>query len=344
MGSQYMSQVAIDEKADSRWSALIPFQYENLKISYGSRPVGFRFSKHIVNIEGYFQSIEINSCGEASTLDLAKTKAVAELIERTAMWQWCKESDGSSIKTSNGWAAHQTMNEAKMNAVFERVERDAVLAQWYFKKPFFEIDLATLPDELQSWTKEELSQSEFPQLRVLLSTEGLGPSITCIFMNADGFGVSSHSSGLSIKASIESAIAEACRVAHHTLRRSFWKDSLRLKTSDISTRVAPGAHAVYYAYHEAFPAWMFGPVQSWFEASQYWKNRIEQFQKEIASEFQFNSILTQPLHVGYATHPDCLELLWGPTTHKHTLEIKANKRFAAFLSEGTINTKPHIVS
>jgi ribosomal protein S12 methylthiotransferase accessory factor YcaO len=76
--------------------------------------------------------------------------------------------------TSNGWAAHPSEAQAKLNAIFELVERDAVLAQWYSKTPFLRLTSAEFPENLQRWASTELAISEYPELIVLFSTEGLG--------------------------------------------------------------------------------------------------------------------------------------------------------------------------
>ena len=78
---------------------------------------------------------------------------------------------------------------ARSNAIFELIERDAVLSQWYSAIPFLEVSPKELPSQIQDWAVDELCRSEFPILKILFSTEGLGPSITCVLMNQKGFGV-----------------------------------------------------------------------------------------------------------------------------------------------------------
>ena len=325
------------------WWQSLPFAYQDFKISIGSRPVGFRFSQSIVNIEAKFQDTFLLTCGEASDQSLATTKALAELLERTAMKEWSTKNPQFKIKSSNGWAAHQSKEDARLNAIFERVERDAVLAQWYSKAPFFQIANESLPQDVQEWANAELSQSEFSLLRILISTQGIGPSVTCILMNEAGFGVTAHAAKSDLKESIESAIAEACRAAHHYLRRSFWSDSLKLKFSDHSEKIQPGAHAVYYAYHEPLPLWMFGEEMSWAEANQYWREKIETFVSHELSRFSFQCVVKHPLFIGYATHPEIFEIIWGPTDPAVVSKMTKGRR-SSFLNERTLNLKPHIVS
>ncbi len=327
---------------NEHWWQSLPFTYQDLKISYGTRPAGFRFSQSIVNIEATFQDVPLLTCGEADTKYLATTKALAELIERTAMKEWSAKNPHLSIKSSNGWAAHQSREDALTNAVFERVERDAVLAQWYSQTPFLQIANQSLPQNILDWSNAELSQSEFPILKILISTRGIGPSITCVLMNETGFGVTGHATKPSLKDGVESAIAEACRAAHHYLRRSFWKDSLKLKSGESSNKIQPGAHAVYYAYHEPLPRWMFGDQTIWVEAVQHWEARIEAFISGEFHNFSFQSVIENPVFVGYVTHPEMFEVIWGPTDSTVVLPMAERRRFPLSITE--LNLKPHIVS
>lgn len=329
----------------SEWWRSLPFEYQSLKLTAESRPAGFRFSKHIVNIEAGFRNTHFLVCGEADSQEQAVTKAVAELLERTAMKSWVDENPHLGIENSNGFAAHGTEDLAREAAIFERVERDAVLAQWYSATPFLEIAPETLPSKLRNWSASELAQSEFPNLKILLSTQGLGPSITCILMNRDGFGVSGHSTKADLLESIESAVSEACRAAHLYLRRSCWSESLSLKSEAHNARkVKPGAHALYYAYHEPFPAWMFRREMSWIEAERLWANRMQTFAETEMPNFSFQALLREPLVVGFAHSSDCFDLTWGPCDPARILSSSANKRFASPINERSLNRQPHIVS
>ncbi|MGE0525470.1 MAG: YcaO-like family protein [Bdellovibrionales bacterium] len=261
------------------------------------------------------------------------------------MKNWLDENSHLEIENSNGFAAHVTEDLARQAAIFERVERDAVLAQWYTATPFLLIAPETLPIKLQAWRSSELAQSEFPNLRILLSTQGLGPSVTCVLMNREGFGVSGHSTNANLLEAIEGAIAEACRAAHLYLRRSFWSDSLLLRSEQHDVhKVKPGAHALYYAYHEPFPIWMFGREMSSNEAKGFWKERMQVFAQKAMPNFSFQVLLREPLAVGFAHSSDCFELTWGPCDPARILSSSANKRFASPISERSLNRQPHIVS
>lgn len=322
----------------------LPFQYQDLNITKSTRPLGFRYSKYIISVQALIDNHNISSCGEAQTLELATTKAIAELVERTSLIMLAGKNASLPYKTSNGWAAHSTEELAKENAFFERIERDAGLAQWFSQTPFLEISFSSLPQQIKSWASDELVHSEFPILKFLLTTEGLGPSVTCILMNQNGFGASGHSSGKILEDSFSSAIAEACRSAHHTLRRSFWKDTTLLKDNFQQARVQPGAHAVYYAYHEPFPAWMFGKVISMNQANQYWNDANNHCFKNFYPDFKFELRKCDPFFVAFATHPECLDIEWGATNPSRIAKLSSISRFKSYIERKVLNTKPHINS
>ncbi|MGE3263228.1 MAG: YcaO-like family protein [Bacteriovoracia bacterium] len=329
--------------ASAPWWESLPFGFRDVRVSRGTRPAGFRFSKFIINIEASLDGMEVRACGEAKTEDLAMTKAIMELIERASLMRWHKGLNHENLGTSNGWAAHETLPQARTGAILELVERDAVLAQWYLSVPFLEITPSEWPQSILHWVRNELSQSEFPEMKLLISTEGLGPSVTCLFLNAAGYGVSGHSTKTELQDSIESAIAETCRAAHHALRRSFWNDSQILLRREERVRVQPGAHAVYYAHHEPFPAWMFGPATSWLEAEQSWNERLDLLRSE-ASDFKFHQALEHPVIAGFATHERAFELAWGSTDIQKVLKQAEKRNFSVSMKERTLNTQPHIVS
>lgn len=316
---------------------LLPFDYENLRISSDCRPIGFRFYKNSFTIGAHLHGKNILVCGEDNDRDVAVSKAVSELIERSVLIEHAAKTP--SIKTSNGWAAHFDKDTAKLNAALEIVERDGVLTHWYSNAAFIEIDTRQLPINILSWVEAELSKSEFPLLRVLLSTKGIGPSVTCIFMNKNGFGVCGHSSKIDLLAAIENAIGEACRAAHLTLRNAYYADSEILKRGG-SEKINPGAHAVYYAYHEPFPQWMFDEKVSWFSGQEIWNKRMTEFQKNIICDFEIETAITEPLFVTFARHPRAFDLSWGSKAPTEILNSVASYR----LNRNEINLKPHPIS
>ena len=320
----------------------MPFQYESVRLYPDQRPLGFQFSPFIVNIEAHLSNSHILACGEADTQELATAKAVSELIERSMLLSWSKID--STIKTSNGWAAHPDQASSQDNAIFELVERDVVLIHRYATTSLYEVSSEVLPDKFKKWLENDLSQSEFPRLRVLISRLGLGPSVTCLLMNDQGYGVSGHSAGNSLEAALESALAEACRSAHHSIVRSFFHDTTILRDGLSSSRVAPGAHGVYYSYHEPFPEWLFGKSLTWDQGLRFWRDHNAQLRSRFP-EFRLVETLKTPVFVTFAEHSDCLPLLWGPTTAVTSKTIlNAMMSLGKLSRDGRLNMKPHIVA
>lgn len=345
------------------FSSHLHYLYQSINVFQSYRPIGFRFFNYSIVFEAIFQNNSIIACGEDSDIDVAVAKARSELVERTALINYsnselnlhrisgstsenerfnsAQEVIQSKFTTSNGWAAHPQKPKAEINAVLELLERDAVMAQWYKQTPFVELKADSFPAKIKNWVSDELAQSEFPILRILLSTEGLGTSITCLLINNQGFGVCGHSTKLKLEDAVENAIGEACRSAHFTLRKSFWRDSLSLRDYHRSDdKIDPGAHGVYYAYHEPFPQWMFGNKLSWELAQLIWNASISRIAENYVDEFDLCTEYHTPLFVSRARHPQALELTWGSTSEKRIEELRVNER----LKNITINTKPHIIS
>ena len=326
----------IGHHESSRSLPAFPFAYESIQISTGTRPIGFRFSKFITDVAAVLNGREISVCGESCDHDNGMDKAISELIERSALLVYGPQY---FAETSNGWAAHPKEDQARTNAILELVERDAVLAQWYSRTPFLQLPNDQLPLNIKNWVRSELSTSEFPLLKILISTQGLGPSVTCLLQNTRGFGVSAHSTRATLDDSIESAIAEACRAAHLSIRRAHWQDTLKLKDG-APGNFDPSAHALYYAYHEPFPSWMFGPIERHESANSEWSTRIKSCLEN--DNFVFQPVMTAPTNVGFARHPSTLTLRWQSTDINLVLQENGIERLN--LKPETINEKPHIVS
>lgn len=322
----------LELRVDSNFQSAFP--YDSISIEVSPRPAGFQFYRYAINIVAQLAGRKFVATGEADTFDLAKIKAHSELAERSAL---ITSPIAANATTSNGWAAHPNESQTKLNAVFELVERDAVLAQWYSKTPFFRLSATEFPITLQKWIATELSISEYPELVLLLSTEGLGPSVSCILRNAKGFGVSGHATRATLTDSIDGALAEGCRAAHASIRREYWGDTLKLKRKDDGW-VEPGAHSVFYAYHEPFPNWINGKELSWNFANALWDTRINELTQNI-DDFQFECVLKSPLFIGFAKHPLAFDLCWGSTTDEVANSMGAKRMGLKF-----VNKETHVVS
>lgn len=77
------------------------------------------------------QNSGVRGFGGDKDSGLAQTKALFELIERTLF----RSKKTNSNKTSSGWCAHKTLEEAIQGAHLELLERDAVLCSWILKLP-----------------------------------------------------------------------------------------------------------------------------------------------------------------------------------------------------------------
>ncbi|MFZ3228931.1 MAG: YcaO-like family protein [Pseudobdellovibrio sp.] len=317
----------------------LPFKYESLRISEDQRPDGFKFFSNGFTIETHYDGKEIIVCGEAFDATTATAKAISELIERSVLIKYTAKNSALN-KTSNGWAAHFEKKQAQFNAALEIIERDAVLAQWYSATPFFEIEITSLPKSITDWVETQLSRSEFPVLKILASSKGIGPSVTCVLMNERGFGVCGHSSKIDLLFAIENAIGEACRAGHLILRNAHYEDSKILMSGDLGIKINPGAHAVYYAYQETFPNWMFGEKISWTNAVHSWNLKMTNFASIQFFDFAIETVLTEPVFVCFAKHSEALELSWGAIGFDKIRNLNANKR----LLGNKINLKPHPIS
>lgn len=106
-----------------------------------------RFSVFKYNFEGakYFhfgirdENTGYSGFGGAIDSATGQTKALFELIERTVF-----KTLGKKDLTSSGWAAHSSLDEAKENARFELIERDAILCAWFLRRSPAIVDYLTL--------------------------------------------------------------------------------------------------------------------------------------------------------------------------------------------------------
>ena len=314
-----------------------PFRYDLLQVENGRRPTGFRFSSYIVNLKAALSGQEFVVTGEGDSLELAHAKARFELLERSALISWAHLYHAEN---SNGWSAHPNLVQAEANAIFELVERDAVLSQWYSSTPFLELAPDEWPQEIRDWAVQELARSEFPQMRLLISTRGIGPSVTCLFLNAEGFGVSAHATRETLGYSIRAAIAEACRPAHASIRRDHWQATLKLKRGE-GDSMASEPHALYYAYHEPFPTWIFGEQIGLAQAENIWEERTAALTLH-REEFEFVRVLTEPLFVGFARHPKAFQLRWGNTDPHWVCSAPGSERLNLVFNQ--VNKNIHIVA
>jgi ribosomal protein S12 methylthiotransferase accessory factor YcaO len=245
------------------------------------------------------------------------------------------------LENSNGWAAHIEKTDSENAAISELVERDAVLAHWYTCTPFSELNLNTIP-LIKQWADKELINSEFPQLRILISSIGFAPTVTVLLANSDNYGVAGHSAKSNLFEAIESAIGEATRAAHLTLRRAYFSESknIFIGNNTSNKNVDSGVHAVFYAYHTPFPNWMFGTKINLEEAKHLYQQAWTKFYFYQNSKFHVQTVMDYPLFVSFAARADIIPLRWGITDTQRIEEIRTLERFKNYK---IINTDIHIV-
>jgi hypothetical protein len=328
-----------DRNSSDAWWMSLPFKLSDVVVVESVRPIGLRFRKYSFNIAGKIDGQNILVTGEANTKDLAITKAVAEFIERCVLIEFSKKHH--DVKTSNGWAAHTNSESAQENAIRELVERDAVLRHWYTRTPFHVLNLNSLPEHIQQWVKTELSRSEFPELKILISHLGYGPSVSAVLMNKNGYGVTGHCSKESIIDSIEGAIEESCRMAHHYLLKTYLCDTEKMKSGE-NTKVETGSHGVYYAHQEPFPSWILGQSIDLKSGANCWSLKNKDLSR-CKSAFILTMASSGTLFVYQAKNESVIELSWGLEKFD-SLAIRLNGKIdKRLIYESNINLKPHII-
>ena len=317
------------------------FPYEVVDVERGHRPEGFRFSPHIFSV--HVRNADAFAVGhgeDRSDSKLARLKAEAEAVERLEMLSLARYAR-PGLFSSNGWAAHIYLGDARQNAVFEVIERDAVLTQRLTRTPFRQIDPLGVSSDIKAFCKSELARSEFPQLRLLLSDQGIGPAVSAILMNDKGFGVTGHASGASLEMAIESAIGEACRAAHLYLRLEFHNDVLDLIEGRTGRSYEPGVHALAYAYHRPLPAWIFGAAITMEEAAAAWRATADATDVLEAAACPGMVMRAGGFIVVSANARGCQDAFWGPTTT--AINIFSLNLARLKMAAHEINLEPHFV-
>ena len=84
-------------------------------------------------------------------------------------------------ENSNGCALGTSVEEASLHAIFELVERDAVLMTWYQERSLKDITQVLLKDNTVRWTLSQIEMITGMRIKVLDSTMEHGiPSVICI--------------------------------------------------------------------------------------------------------------------------------------------------------------------
>lgn len=109
---------------------------------------------HHIEVSVLTNGVLTTGFGSDTNKDVALFKAVSEFFERLVF----KESAPSG-STSNGFACHSNAQNARLNAMFELIERDLLTSFWLLKKP-------------PVWIKDESFSSELNTAISLFSSKG----------------------------------------------------------------------------------------------------------------------------------------------------------------------------
>lgn len=320
---------------------LTPSQFlptvDSIQIKQTYRPEGFKFATYSFNTETVIEGESIIGCGEDRvSREIAYEKAVSEIIERIAYKVLSR--NGVVLSTSsNGWAAHKSLELAAQSAVYELIERDSAVRHWLTYTPMNIIDSNEV---LPSNFINELKLTEFPVPIVLISFHFSGPLATVLLADDKGFAVSGHSSGPCLGDAVKSATIEACRAAHHYQRFSFYSDTQLMHNNINILKVDPGIHSLMYAYHKPIPNWLFGKTISFISAKAQWTESAA-LTMEVARSSIFDAFYFQNRIIVRAENPILLPMFWGSTSKKIIDEFRLSNSVQLNLDK--INTQPHMV-
>jgi len=229
----------------------------------------------------------------------------------------------------------------------ELVERDAVLVHWLGRTPMAEIPASSWPTWLSAWTNQELRLSpKLTTLRVLLSSEGHKPTLTTVLLTDDGHAVLSHATARSLKEALQKALAETCRIAHIASAGAHIDTSVQLgEAADDASQITPEDHAMYYAYHERLPDWIFGQRITWRDAEAQWTAGQYLFDKTIAPTLNasFVQVSDGPIFVGYAKCDMIQNLFFGRTKDAQSKGLINVRRLRQKVEADRFNLMPHCV-
>jgi ribosomal protein S12 methylthiotransferase accessory factor YcaO len=317
-------------------SEKIPFHLS--RIQAADRPDGFRRSKYIAVFEAKSAEFSVQGDGESLVSESeAIAKATSEAVERLCMKVYATRFNYR--ETSSGWAAHPNLTIAKMNAALELFERDAALVQWLRAAPLLEIQPHQLPWSIKWWKWTELAKSEFPDLKVMITTEGYFPTVVIVLKNKTGHGVVGTASSTDLTKAIDSALIEACRSALHFIRGTYSDESAALLAGK-SIQARPGAHTLLYSKYQQLPEWFTSPKErmSW-ESAEYLCNQGKLSLAMLEARMDFELIGTDNCRIVVkARSPKLQPIFWGQTTNAKDLNFERIER-----TRNTMNLLPHVV-
>ena len=268
--------------------------------------------------------------GEGEHDLLTLQKSIVEAIERVVFCSM-KRLD-SSIRSSNGWAAHGDAEKSMRSAAFELLERDAVLTHWLTETPLSEVDAVSFSPKITAWVNGDLAFApRFTNLRILVSNLGRIPSVTTVLSDQNGFAVLSHATAATLELGISKALAETCRIAEL---------SAVLSSSD--ELLTPEDHAMAYTRNLKLPSFIFGKKESFFNLSILWQESMRKFNLDSLN-LKFLNFKCGHLTISRATCEDVQDLFFGETEKAHKNEWINIRRLKEVNGFRDLNLLPHVV-
>jgi len=298
------------------------------------RAAGYRFTKYsiVTKIESS-DGVEAYGFGENNFKILALQKSIAEAVERCVLKSMRRA--GSDSKNSNGWAAHLSAKKAVTSAQAELFERDAALLHWLSATSLNEIPMDTWPKSLSKWAIDELSLAKkFNRLRILVSNLGIVPIVATIIQDENGHAFVSQSGAETLEKAIAKALAETCRIADLALSGVISKTSGVVKT--------PEDHALFYAFDEKLPEWVFGQCENFLQAQAAWVRKMANVNKQMPlltnSTYQCGQ-----LHIANSSSEEIQNLYFGSTEAAISNDWINFKRLEKICGWKRLNHLPHFV-
>lgn len=255
------------------------------------------------------QHIETEGWGSGS-MEAATQKAKSEAFERAAFLL----TNGGTLQSSssNGWAAHVSLEQALENAVAELIERDSAVSAWLGVGNYLRVPQELWPQAIFAWADSNRTTLEFGIPEVLLSIGPSGAAGSVVLRSQDGGAVAGHASGTVLGVTLEAAFQEALRAAHGALQFDSFAEVKRLHSNSISGyKFGPGANAYAYAYGMPLPKMEVSAASTALIENE-WATHVHKLHKTIRT-CNLAAYTVGDRFVVQAKTPEMREMFWGNT-------------------------------
>ncbi len=202
--------------------------------------------------------------GGANSQLLAAQKAYSEFIERKAMGE-LNSMFGIAFKTSNGFAAHLTYEEAAESSRQEIIERDALLLSWHGKiAPYWVGEAELLPmlsEENKNIYHVHVAHKLELRIGLIAMSEGIYTALGCVKMPNGGFYIDCKS-GAALAGLFDSLVESLTFLSHYIVKG--YTKNLKIKTIPEK----PMDHFDYYMKQRSDLDWFFKGSESVYEIPQ----------------------------------------------------------------------------